>query len=136
MESDATEQAIQNCLRQMDALATELGTAMTAIAANSLSRLHESLTLQRKGSLEVSAAFAQIRSANAPEKPGPPHFDERLQAAALRLWTVNQQYAALLEHAGRSVSMLRSLYDGNDGIPLRSLAARGLEQRQTWSWEG
>ncbi len=134
----AREQAVQQCLRQMDALARELRKAMGAIAANSLPSFEASLPAQREGVAKVSAALAQVE--DAASKPanvaGPAELDGRLRVAARELLKLNEQYSALLEHAGRSMRMLSALYGRAPAASNGLRLAAGGEQSQTWSWKG
>ena len=139
IRNDAKEQAVAYCLEQMDALAQELGKAMSAIAANSPASLEQSIQLQHGRVNSVTAALDTVRKSgempgsSSAAHPSAMNLDSRISKAARKLWSLNEQYAALLEHSGRSMRMLKALY-GHASVPPNERPSVG--QYRTWSWEG
>ena len=142
------EQAVEQCLQQMDALARELEQAMSAIAGNSPDALEQSIRQQQGSVGELAAALDRARKAGEAEHaplavnlagagPAKANLDSRIGKAARKLCGLNEQYAALLEHSGRSMRMLKALYGQTPVLENRSRSDAGiLDRYQTWSWEG
>jgi hypothetical protein len=125
-------------LQQMQALASEITSAMEAIAGNALPRLEESVARQEMicASLKQMAGAVQ-QSLQTPQRALPEQMDEavaaKIRAANGALQTLNLQYAALLKHSGRSIALLSSLCRTHTG---QSQEARGARlKHQTWSCE-
>lgn len=130
-ESDAAEH-----LHLLRALARELERAMSAIVANDLAELEDSIAQQQALSVRLSgvagepASAAPLRrtAAGAGMEAG---LGEQIRAAAISLDSLNRRYAALLEHASSSVAMMVSLFRSFQG-EIREGAGPRLHQA-TWS---
>ncbi len=136
---------MEQCLEQMDALARELEMAMGAIAANAPAALEQSVRLQqgRVGELAAVLEAAQkngvvpgTRFAENPVHPSAANLDSRIRKAARKLWSLNEEYAALIEHSGRSMRMLKALYEYAPVPPNRRVDSGVVDRYQTWSLEG
>ena len=133
---------MEQCLEQMDALARELEMAMGAIAANAPAALEQSVRLQQGRVGELSAVLDAARKngsmpgARFVEDASAANLDLRIRKAARKLWSLNEEYSALIEHSGRSVQMLKKLYDHEPVSPNRRAGKGIVDRYQTWSWEG
>ena len=138
MVTDVTKvHPLQHCLEQIDSLAAELQHATEAITGNSLSSLEKSLHLQQERSAKLIAAVEKAQEAGEFQNSSAPALTSRVRQAARKLCGLNEQYAALLEHSGRSMRMLQALYQ-HASVPRSGMdpAHGGSGQHQTWSWEG
>ena len=125
-------------LQQMQELAFEISVATDAIATNALPRLQESVAKQEMLCASLATMISVFGDGSAAsEKHLTPCNDaaikSKIQAARLAVVELNLQYAALLKHSGKSITLLISLCRSHTG---RSQEARGpRSKQQTWSCE-
>jgi hypothetical protein len=130
-----------NYLQQLQELASEISVAMGAIAANEMPEFQESISKQEIlcSSLETMAnTVSEWLSAPAP--PAPPErpcvetaVEQKIRTASHAIRELNLQYAALLKHSGRSISLLAALCRSHTGQFQEARGARS--KHQTWSCE-
>ena len=107
--------SVEHCLVQMKALGRELQAAIGFIERNLMVELEQSVATQRDCSTALVAIVTRImQSSQLIEKQ--PAMASRLRQAANRVLRLNEQYAALLEHSGRSMRMLQMLYQSGSGL--------------------
>lgn len=132
------DQLAATYLQQLQALAFEINAAMDAVGANALARFEESVAKQEMlcASL-VTMANAVGNDFRSSEQLLPSRLDAaleleiRVKSGAIR--NLNLQYAALLKHSGRSITLLASLCRSHTG---QSQEARWPRlKHQTWSCE-
>jgi len=114
-------------LQQLEALASEIQTAIGAISGNALSTLEASIARQEM----LCAGLASS------QQPLPAALDasvaNRINSTSSAIRNLNLQYAALLKHSGRSIALLSALCKTHTG---QAQEARGARQKhQTWSCE-
>ena len=125
-------------LQQMQELAFEISVATDAIATNALATLQESVAKQEMLCANLAILANEFGDGSAAsEQLLPPCNDAaingKIRAARRAIVELNLQYAALLEHSGKSITLLISLCKSHTG---RSQEARGLRlKQQTWSCE-
>jgi hypothetical protein len=123
-EAEAAPQAsgepaadLEHGLALLAELAAELGAGMEAVRANAPGRFQASVSRQQALAQSLALALA-----SRPPVHGP-LFDNDLRArwqrATEQLRQLNQKYAALVEHGGRSVRLLLELREAQAGRPLR-----------------
>lgn len=123
-------------LQLLHSLAHELERAMSAIVANNISELEDSLDQQQALS-EHLTALAEKRSSPAPRErtSSAENLDSTLgpqiRTAAAAVQALNLRYSILLQHASRSVAMMVSLFRSFQG-EIQEGAGPGLH-RATWS---
>jgi hypothetical protein len=125
-------------LLQLQKLAFEISVAMDAIAANALTSFQESVAKQEMlcGGL-ANMANTISKTVRLSEQPllvlSDSSVEPRIRAASEAIRELNLQYAALLRHSGRSITILASLCRTHTG---QLQEARGpRSKRQTWSCE-
>ena len=132
------DQIAASYLQQMQELASEISVAMDAIAANTLSRLQESVARQEMlcaGLASMANAVSEgFRSSETPLLSSiDPSVERKIRAAGSAIRELNLQYAALLKHSGKSIALLSLLCSSYTG---RFQEARGPRlKHQTWSCE-
>lgn len=127
---------VEEYLQLLRLLACELERAMHAIAENSLPEFEDSVYSQEALSSRLSELAAELDiSAQAPPAVLSPHTNDNLisqiHAASGTLQTLNQRYAALLQHSSRSVALMVSLFDSFKGNLQEGTGFRS--KLQTWS---
>lgn len=128
-------QELEVCLAQIDTFAGEIGRAISAIAANAIDVLEDSVEQQQEQSPRLAASVVRALQIRDGEDTTVRPLRLRLSSAMQRLYGMNQQYAALLEHSGRSIRMLQALYD--PAVVEASRSALQPSAAQTGcSWEG
>jgi hypothetical protein len=111
MNGTASEQTFDSeplaaCLEHMEALSLELQLAMEAVAANAAEPFRSGVVRQQ----QIADKWAEaLRQAAAQEEPPSEPWRDRLEEAARTLRRLNREYAALVEHSGRSTRMLAQL---------------------------
>jgi hypothetical protein len=132
------DQIAATYLRQLQELACEISVAMDAIAGNALPRFQESVAKQEMlCACLVKAANTVSEGSRSPEQPLPACIDnaveQEIQTASRAIRELNQQYAALLKHSGRSIALLASLCRSHTG-QIQEVRGPRLKH-QTWSCE-
>ncbi len=127
---------VEEYLQLLRLLACELERAMHAIAENSLPEFEDSVYSQEALSSRLSELAAELDiSAQAPPAVLSPQTNDNLisqiHAASGTLQTLNQRYAALLQHSSRSVALMVSLFDSFKGNLQEGTGFRS--KLQTWS---
>lgn len=121
-------------LELLRALARELERAMSAVVANDVAEFEDSIAQQQALSFRLTRLVAaQTHSASLDPERIDPGLKHQMRAAAEALDTLNRRYAALLQHAGRSVAMMVSLFRSFQG-ELRE-GAGASAHHATWSWQ-
>ena len=125
-------------LQQMRELALEISVATDAIATNALTRLQESVAKQEM----LCASLATMANVFGDGSAASEHLltqctdttiKSKIRSARRAVVELNLQYAALLKHSGKSISLLISLCRNHTG---RFQEARGpRSKQQTWSCE-
>lgn len=123
-------------LHLLRALALELERAMTAIAANDLPELEDSVANQQELSARLTViADAWRTSLTSDCAVWADGVDSSLRRqignAAGELQQLNHRYSLLLQHSSRSVALMTSLFRSFRG-QLQEAPGAGLQQ-QTWS---
>jgi hypothetical protein len=123
-------------LHLLRALALELQRAMTAIAANDLPELEDSVANQQELSARLTFLAENWRtslaSAPAASVDGvDASLRDQIRSAAGELQKLNLRYSLLLQHSSRSVALMASLFRSFRG-QLQEAPGAGLQQ-QTWS---
>jgi hypothetical protein len=114
-------------LQTLQALASEMTVAMCAIAGNALSDLEDSVAKQEM----LCANIVAMKRTYPIDQRFAAHHKLLPQLASVN--ALNQQYAALIKHSGRSIALLSALCQSHTG---RSQEARGIRSKhQTWSCE-
>ena len=114
-------------LQQLEALASEIQTAIGAISANTLSTLEASIARQEMLCAGLASSQQPLPSALDPA------VANRINSTSSAIRNLNLQYAALLKHSGRSIALLSALCKAHTG---QSQEARGPRPKhQTWSCE-
>jgi hypothetical protein len=125
-------------LQEMQALAFEITVAMDAIASNTLSKFQESVARQEmlcaSLALKANAVSEGVHSSEESLLSGlDPAVGLKIRAAGKAIRALNQQYAALLAHSGKTIALLALLCRSHSG---RIQEARGPRlKHQTWSCE-
>jgi hypothetical protein len=125
-------------LQQLQALAFEITVATDAIAANALSRFQESVAKQEMLCATLAAMASTVSDGFQPSGQSispsvDPDVQSKIRAANRSIRELNLQYAALLKHSGRTISLLSSLCKSHTG---QFQEARGPRLKyQTWSCE-
>ncbi len=138
-ETGAARQEAQHCLAQMEALAHEIRTAIDAVAGNALPVLEDSVERQRELANGLGVAVSRVRAAGLGRQGTSlqQDFESRFRKGLQALSTLNEEYAVLLEHSGRSVRLLQALHGKEAGPNNRSARfGNGLLRPQISSWEG
>ena len=125
-------------LQQLQQLGHEISNAMSAIAADSLPMLRESVAKQEMLCDCLTTMAGKVGNVvTAPERPSLSSIDKaleaRIRAANGAIRELNLQYSALLRHSGRSIALLSLLCKSHAG-QIREERGPGLK-RQTWSCE-
>jgi hypothetical protein len=121
------EEVATTYLQTLQALAAEMTAAMSAIAGNALSDLEDSVAKQEI----LCASLLSMKRTLPRESRSAAHRELLPQLASVN--ALNQQYASLLKHSGRSIALLSALCQSHTG---RSQEARGSRSKhQTWSCE-
>jgi hypothetical protein len=132
------DQIAATYLHEMQELASEITVAMDAIASNTLSGFQESVARQEMLCASLaSMANAVSEGFRSPEQPVLSGLDsavgQKIRAAGGAIRELNQQYAALLKHSGKTIALLALLCRSQSG---RLQEARGPRLKyQTWSCE-
>jgi len=132
------DQLAANYLLQLQALAGEISVSMDAIACNALAKLQESIAKQEMlcaGLAGMAHAVSEgFRPLDQPSYKGiDAAVERRIGAARKTVLDLNSQYAALLKHSGRTITLLTSLCKSQTG---QFQEARGPRSKyQTWSCE-
>lgn len=136
-EADATNrsEAAAGHLALLRGLAQELENAMSAIAANDIAGLEDSISRQEALCSRL-ASFAEAQNAAARAGTGAaagvdPELQQQVRAAAAAVDALNRRYAILLQHASGSVAMMVSLFRSFQGEIGEGTGARG--HQATWS---
>jgi len=125
-------------LRQLQALACEISVAMDAIAANALPKLQASIANQEMLCADLTTmtnlAGADVESTSHPSLSGiDADLERKIRTTRRSIFELNLQYAALLKHSSRTVSLLSTLCRSHAG---QIQEARGPRLKfQTWSCE-
>jgi len=111
---------------------------MDAIAANQIPKLRESVARQEvlcaNLATMANTVSEELRSHPAPARSGIDHsIDKKIQTASKAIHELNQQYAALLRHSGKSIALLSLLCNSHAGRFQGDRIPRS--KRQTWSCE-
>ena len=123
---DANDTEIQNWkaveyLQGLHALAAELEYAMQAIARNRIADLEDSIVNQQLLSSRLEKLISELcmpRQSFDPDDQAQRDFENNLgeiQIASDVLRKLNQRYAALLRHSGRSMALMATLYGSFTG---------------------
>ena len=131
------DQLAANYLQQLQALAFEISVAMDAIARNAITTFQESVAKQEM-LCAVLANLANTIGERVSSAERPPLLSDSSVARKIRVTTtairdLNLQYAALLNHSGRSIALLVSLCRSHTGQLQEAGGSRS--KRQTWSCE-
>jgi hypothetical protein len=132
------DQIAANYLQEMQDLAFEITVAMDAIASNTFSKFQESVARQEMLCAGLaSKANAVSEAVRSSDQPLPSGADSavgvKIRAAGNAIRLLNQQYAALLAHSGKTIALLALLCRSHAG---RIQEARGPRlKHQTWSCE-
>ena len=127
-----SQQEAEQYLGHLQALSSELETAMQGVVARQLPAFDESLQRQRATCAlltDLPRRAAARRSSGDDEAPLDPDLASRIKEAALTLNTLNQTYSALLKHSGDTLRLFAGLcrsYSGPVAIQPRV---------HTWSCE-
>ena len=126
-------------LQHLQELASEMDVAMAAIAGNALNTLEESVARQEMLCASLSSI---VRAAGenlyiTEDQLLPPGLDpavaHKIRATSHAIQDLNLQYAALLQHSGKSIALLSALCKNHTG---QTQEARGIRSKyQTWSCE-
>lgn len=125
-------------LQQLQELALEISVATDAIAANALTRLQESVAKQEMLCTSLATMANAFGDGSAASEKLVTQLSDttiksKIRSARRAVVELNLQYAALLKHSGKSISLLISLCRSHTG---RSQEARGpRSKQQTWSCE-
>jgi hypothetical protein len=129
-ETKARDPRVANYLQSMQALRSEMATAIECIAGNDLARLQESIATQEALCADLTS-LANVLSASLPRMDVGLASQVRQTSASLR--QSNLDFAAVLKHCGRSVGLLSSLCRTHTG---QFQEARGSRSKfETWSCE-
>lgn len=132
-ESQAAEH-----LQLLHALAQELERAMRAIVLNDIADFEDSLAQQQALSLRLTCLSAERNDALSPVPASAGEIDpvlrRQISSAASAVESLNRRYAALLQHASRSVDMMVSLFRSFQGELREETGAR--VHHATWSCQG
>lgn len=125
-------------LQQMQELASEISAATNAIATNSSSAFQASVAKQELLCTSLGKMAGVVSGvAGTPERPTDAlnqDLEVRLSKANKDMSELNQRYAALLNHSGKSIALLVSLCKNHTGLFMQE--AHGIRQKhQTWSCE-
>lgn len=125
-------------LEDLRALISEMNEGMNAIATNSVAALRDSVAKQEFLCAHLAASGiadgARLKQMSQSRRP--------LSEAAIEMtiWKeshtirqLNLQYAALLKHSGRTITLLSSLCDSHTGSSNEPFGS--LSKKQTWSCE-
>ncbi len=131
------DQLAAGYLQHLRALAGEISVAMDAVARNAIATLHESVDRQEMLCV-LLAKLALSDSKHNPSSGRLPVFSDSSVASEIQVATgairdLNLQYAALLNHSGRSIELLLSLCRSHTGQLQEAAGSRS--KRQTWSCE-
>ena len=145
MTADAVETRAGNALayqQQLEDLAAELQTGISAIESNSLPALESSIAKQELlcASLAISARAMgdRLRALNQPATLAMPRntvdaeVDKKILATAAAVQQLNLQYASLIQHSGRSIALLSSLCRSHKGQFPEARGTR-VNSNSTWS---
>lgn len=125
-------------LQQLQELALEISVATDAIAANALTRLQESVAKQEMLCISLATMANAFGDGSAASEKLVTQLSDttiksKIRSGRRAVVELNLQYAALLKHSGKSISLLISLCRSHTG---RSQEARGpRSKQQTWSCE-
>jgi hypothetical protein len=127
---------VEEYLQLLRLLACELERAMHAIEQNSLPEFEDCVCSQAELSARLTELAGELNlSAQSGEPSIVPRANDKLmmqiQAASGTLQSLNQSYAALLQHSSRSVALMVSLFDSFKGNLQEGTGARS--KIQTWS---
>ncbi len=131
------DQLAARYLQYLQALAAEISVAMDAVAKNAIAGLQESIDRQEM----LCALLANLAVTHGNPIPSSGRalvfsnssVAREIQAAIGAIRDINLQYAALLKHSGRSVTLLLALCRSHTG-QLQEVAG-SRSKRQTWSCE-
>jgi hypothetical protein len=132
------DQLAASYLQQLQALAFEISVAMDAIAGNAISSFQESVAKQEMlcavlANLANSIGAPVILSERMPLGLSENSVARKIRATTTVIRNLNLQYAALLNHSGRSIALLVSLCRTHTGQLQEAGGSRS--KRQTWSCE-
>ena len=125
-------------LHEMQELEFEITVAMDAIAGNRLPKFQESVARQEMLCASLASMANTVsegfRSSEQHALSGlDSEVELKIRAASGAICELNQQYAALLKHSGKTVALLALLCRSQSG---RLQEARGPRLKyQTWSCE-
>jgi hypothetical protein len=123
-------------LHLLRALALELERAMTAIAANDLPELEDSVSNQQELSARLTLLAESWRTSLTSDHAAwvdgvDASLRQQIRGAAGELQKLNLRYSLLLQHSSRSIALMTSLFRSFRG-QLQEAPGAGLQQ-QTWS---
>jgi hypothetical protein len=123
-------------LSALHALTGELERAMQAIANNALAELEESVANQQRISSQLGALAERLSlplegSSAISQAHAEEDMMRQIRQAGGTLDKLNRRYAALLQHASRSVALMASLFGSFQG-QFQEASGPGLKH-QTWS---
>lgn len=123
-------------LQLLRSLAGELERAMSAISANNLKDLEDSVANQQDLSAQLAQLAGELSSpAHTAHPPGvesiAPELLTEIRAANAELQRLNLRYSCLLQHSSRSVALMASLFSSFKGQLKEAPGARS--KLQTWS---
>ena len=132
------DQIAATYLQKMQELAFEITVAMDAIASNRLPKFQESVARQEMlcASLAsmANAVGEGIRSSEQADLSRlDSAVDQKIRAAGGAIRELNQQYAALLKHSGKTIALLALLCRSQSGRLQEACGPR--LKHQTWSCE-
>jgi hypothetical protein len=141
MNDEATrthDQLAASYLQQLQALAFEISVAMDAIARNAITSFQESVAKQEMlcavlANLASSSGAPVTSSERMPLGLSDNSVALKIRATTTVIRDLNLQYAALLNHSGRSIALLVSLCRTHTGQLQEAGGSRS--KRQTWSCE-
>ncbi len=134
MRSEGMNEALggrsEELLAAGNRLAREIGIAMEAIAANDVEALEASVQRQVEQADQLRAARAELAAMRSPQ--GTASTANLTRDAARKLWTANEEYAALLSHAGKSLALIAALH----GQAVAPDGRAGLSRSGARNWKG
>jgi len=103
---------------------------MQAIVRNDLPELEDSIAIQQELSERLTALASSMRAERRPlltPLPADAALQTQIRSAATELQQLNLRYSLLLEHSGRSVAMMASLFNSFRG-QIQKGAGAGSQQ--------
>lgn len=127
---------LEEYLQLLRSMAFELERAMSAISANSIHALHESIANQEAFStrlVELADDLNRPCQRNTPIAPAiaDDGLMQQVHTASSALQNLNRRYAALLKYSSHSVALMVSLFSSYQG-QIQEGSGTGLKL-QTWS---